>query len=76
VFVQFTQLDQKSETEMVFLFLRYRGLRHNWGMRNSFMFDGVCIYTEAETSIDVTVLFTKARSKFPPEGSLSCILAI
>ena len=33
VFAQFTQVDPKSEMEIVFLFLRYWGLRHNWNMR-------------------------------------------
>ena len=40
VFAQFTQVDPKSEMEIVFLFLRYWGLRHNWNMRNAFLFDG------------------------------------
>ena len=40
VFAQFTQVDLKSEMEIVFLFLRYWGLRHNWNMRNAFVFDG------------------------------------
>ena len=40
VFAQFTQVDPKSEMEIVFLFLRYWGLRHNWNMRNAFVFDG------------------------------------
>ena len=40
VFAKFTQVDPKSEMEIVFLFLRYWGLRHNWNMRNAFVFDG------------------------------------
>ena len=40
MFVQFTQADPKSEMEMVFLFLRYWGLRHNRDMRNAIVFDG------------------------------------
>ena len=40
VFAQFTQVDPKSEMEIVFLFLRYWGFCHNWNMRNSFVFDG------------------------------------
>ena len=37
-FAQFTQVDPKSEMEIVFLFLRYWGLHHNWNMRNAFVF--------------------------------------
>ena len=40
VFAQFTQVDPNSEMEIVFLFLRYWGLCHNWDMRNAFVFDG------------------------------------
>ena len=40
VFAQFTQVDPKSEMEIEFLILRYCGLRHNWDMRNAFVFDG------------------------------------
>ena len=38
-FVKFTQVDPKSEMEIVFLFLKYWGLCHNWDMRNAFVFD-------------------------------------
>ena len=41
VFAVFTSLvDPTSEIEIVFLFLRYWGLHHNWDMRNAFVFDG------------------------------------
>ena len=40
MFVQFTQADPKSEMEIVFLFLRYWGLRHSWDLHNAFVFDG------------------------------------
>ena len=40
VFAKFTLVDPKSEMEIVFLFLRYWRLRHNWNMRNTFVFDG------------------------------------
>ena len=40
VFAQFTQVDPKSEMETAFLFLRYWGLLHNWGLRNAFVFGG------------------------------------
>ena len=40
MFAQFTQVDPKLEMEIVFLFLRYWGLRHNWNIRNAFAFDG------------------------------------
>ena len=40
VFAQFTQVDPNSEMDIVFLILRYCGLRHNWNMRNAFVFDG------------------------------------
>ena len=40
MFAQFTQVDQKLEMEIVFLFLRHGGLHHNWDMRNAFVFDG------------------------------------
>ena len=32
VFAQFTQVDPKSEMDIVFLFLRYSGLRHHWNI--------------------------------------------
>ena len=41
VFAQFTQVDPNSEIEIIFLFLRYWGLCHNWNMRNAFVFDGI-----------------------------------
>ena len=47
VFAQFTQVDPELEMEIVFLFLRYWGLRHNWNMHNAFVFDarhGVTAY--------------------------------
>ena len=34
------KLTQKSEMEIVFLFLRDWRLRHNWNMHNAFVFDG------------------------------------
>ena len=37
---KFTQVDPKLEMEIVFLFLRYWGLHHNWDMHNAFVFDG------------------------------------
>ena len=40
MFAQFIQIDPKAEMEIVFLFLRYWGLRHNWDMRNAFVYDG------------------------------------
>ena len=40
VFAQFTQVDPKLEMEIVLIFLRYWGLRHNWNMCNTFVFDG------------------------------------
>ena len=40
MFAQFTQVDRKLEMEIVFVFLRYWGLRHNSNMRNVFVFDG------------------------------------
>ena len=39
VFAQFTH-DLDSEMEIVFLFPRYWGLRHNWEISNAFVFDG------------------------------------
>ena len=40
MFAQFTQVDPKSEMEIVFLFLGYLGLHYNWDMHNAFVFDG------------------------------------
>ena len=40
VFAQFTHVDSKLEMDIVFLCLRYWGLRHNWDIHNAFVFDG------------------------------------
>ena len=40
MFVQFTQVDPKSEMEIISLILRYWALHHNWDMRHAFVFDG------------------------------------
>ena len=40
VFAQFIQGDRKLEMGIIFLFPRYWGLRHNWDMHNTFVFDG------------------------------------
>ena len=41
VFAQYVQNRPSDDTEIMFQFLRYWGLRHNWDMRNAFIFDGV-----------------------------------
>ena len=61
VFTQFTQVDPKSEMEIVFLFLRYLGMHHNWDMCNAFVFDGMhgvkaYIYIKVEGSTNVEIL--------------------
>ena len=64
VFAQFT-LHPKSEMEIVFLFLRYWGLHHNWDMRYAFVFDGrqwnQSISTKVEGSTNMTNFFIGAR---------------
>ena len=40
VFVQYVQNGPRDEREIIFQFLRYGGLQHNWNMRNAFLFDG------------------------------------
>ena len=43
LFAQFTQVDPKNQRwalGIIFLFLRYWGLCHNWDMHNAFVFDG------------------------------------
>ena len=40
VFTQFTQVDPKLEMEIVFQFLRYWELQHNWDMCNAFVLGG------------------------------------
>ena len=39
VFSQYVQNGSNDEMEILFQFLRYWGLQHNWNMRNAFMFD-------------------------------------
>ena len=38
-FSQYVQNGSNDEMEMLFHFLRYWGLQHNWNMHNVFMFD-------------------------------------
>ena len=39
VFSQYVQNGSNDEMEILFQFLRYWGLQHNWNMCNAFMFD-------------------------------------
>ena len=39
VFAQYVQNGSNDEIEILFRFLRYWGLQHNWNMYNAFMFD-------------------------------------
>ena len=70
VFAQFTQVDPKSTMEIVFLFLRYWGLRHNWGMRNAFVFNcrhGVKSYlrkVEGSTNVAILIIGASGNSFF------------
>ena len=66
-FSQYVQNGPNDELEILFQFLRYWGLQHNWIMRNSFMFKS--LYEEIERHSYVEFLNVRKCG----DHSLKCI---